>query len=160
VNARIICRASDSQGDWGTVSAPAPNVLGADTEEVSLSPELIAALRRIAPKRRHSKLPYVIGLALFTVAVVLGRSGATRGLIASWRQGSVSSSGALTAPLEPARKGDIEASPQGSVGEAVAASAAVTTASPSTLEMATPPPAARVKSHRERTPRRGNAVRR
>jgi hypothetical protein len=58
-----------------------------DTAVMKLSPAFLEAVRAIAPKRRHSKLPYVFVLALLTVAAVLGRDRPTREfLMQRWHQ--------------------------------------------------------------------------
>jgi len=41
-----------------------------DTATLTLPPELLHALRSLAPKKRHPKLPYVFASALLTVAIV------------------------------------------------------------------------------------------
>jgi hypothetical protein len=58
-----------------------------DTAVMKLSPAFLQALREIAPKRRRSKLSYLFGLALLTVAAVLVRDRPTRDLLLQrWHQ--------------------------------------------------------------------------
>ena len=49
-----------------------------ETDEVTITPELLDALRRIAPRRSHPKVPYVVALALATVVGVVAHNRATR----------------------------------------------------------------------------------
>jgi hypothetical protein len=48
-----------------------------------ISPELLCALRAIAPKRRHPKLPYLILLAVASVAGAVWQNHATREFVVS-----------------------------------------------------------------------------
>jgi hypothetical protein len=55
-----------------------------------LTPELLDAIRAIAPKPRHPKLPYVVVLALLTVGGALGRDRAVRELFSQkWQASSL-----------------------------------------------------------------------
>jgi hypothetical protein len=53
-----------------------------DTATLMLSPELLRALRSLAPKQRSSRLPYVFAAALLTIAGVLGSSRPAREFLA------------------------------------------------------------------------------
>src|SRR5271165_5099152 len=56
--------------------APAPDPTGepvdVDTGLHTLSPEFLAALRKVVPRKRRAKLPYIVGLGLLAVVVVVG----------------------------------------------------------------------------------------
>ncbi len=57
-----------------------------DTAELTLSPELLDALRNLAPKKRPAKLSYVIGLAVIGVTAALGADPSAREIVsARWR---------------------------------------------------------------------------
>jgi hypothetical protein len=56
---------------------------GVDTEMLKLSPDFLEALRRLAPGRRPSRLPYVVCLALLAVAAVIGADPAARDMVAA-----------------------------------------------------------------------------
>jgi hypothetical protein len=90
----VLARPSRS---WATaMSAPAPGVMidridatteNVDTALLTLSPEFLAALRRVAPKKRRVKIQHVVGLAFLAMMVVLGADKAARELIAArWRR--------------------------------------------------------------------------
>jgi hypothetical protein len=49
---------------------------------VTLPPAFLEALRRVVPRRRRAKLPYVVGLGLLAVVGVLGNDLSTREFIA------------------------------------------------------------------------------
>jgi hypothetical protein len=49
-----------------------------ETQLIKLSPQFIAALKKVAPKRRRSKLPYIVGVMAALVVIVLGRDPSTR----------------------------------------------------------------------------------
>ncbi|HVU03276.1 MAG TPA: hypothetical protein VHE30_16060 [Polyangiaceae bacterium] len=56
----------------------------ADTSVRGLTPELIEALRQIAPRPRRSVLPWVFALAMATVAAAVGASPVAREAVRSW----------------------------------------------------------------------------
>jgi hypothetical protein len=63
----------------------APSSTGIDSTEtglVTLPPAFLEALRRVVPRRRRAKLPYVVGLGLLAVVGVLGMDGSTREFMA------------------------------------------------------------------------------
>ena len=51
-----------------------PSYEDVDTKTLKLSPELLHALRDLAPKQRSSRLPHAFAAALLTVAAVVGSS--------------------------------------------------------------------------------------
>jgi hypothetical protein len=60
----------------------------ADTGLMTLSPEFLDALRRVAPKRRRMKIRYVVGLGLAVVAIVLAADASMRDFVAArWHRG-------------------------------------------------------------------------
>ena len=60
----------------------------ADTGLLTLSPEFLDALRKVAPKRRRVKIRYVVGLGLAVVAVVLAADASMRDFVAArWHRG-------------------------------------------------------------------------
>ena len=54
-----------------------------DAAHVTVSPELLVALRRVVPRRRRARLPYVVGVGLMVVVGVLGADPSVRQLIAA-----------------------------------------------------------------------------
>ena len=48
------------------------------TSLLTLTPAFLDALKKVAPKKRRSKVPYVIALALLAVVAVLGADASTR----------------------------------------------------------------------------------
>jgi hypothetical protein len=67
--------------------APAPatggrerfaSISGVPTELLTLTPAFMDALRKVAPKKRRAKIPYVIALGLVAVLVMLGADPSTR----------------------------------------------------------------------------------
>jgi hypothetical protein len=69
-----------------------------DTGLMTLSPEFLDALRRIAPKRRRMKIRYVVGLGLVAVAVVLAADASMRDFVAArWHRGGGDASRAIAA---------------------------------------------------------------
>jgi hypothetical protein len=66
---------------------PNPSV---DTESIVLSPEFLAAIRGIVPRRRRAKLPYIVAAGLLAVVGALAADGSTREVIAGrWRHAPV-----------------------------------------------------------------------
>lgn len=62
-----------------------------------LTPELLGALRSIAPKPRRRRLPYVVVIALAVVVGVLSRDPVARGLVVA----AIEKSAFVRAALEP-----------------------------------------------------------
>jgi hypothetical protein len=70
----------------------------ADTGLLTLSPEFLDALRKVAPKRRRMKIRYVVGLGLAAVAVVLAADASMREFVAArWHRGGGDPSRAIAA---------------------------------------------------------------
>jgi hypothetical protein len=77
-------KTTHSSGPGSGATGPA---LDEDTAVMKLSPEFLEAVRAIAPRSRRSKIPYVFGLAILTVAAVLFRDRPTRDfLLQRWHQ--------------------------------------------------------------------------
>lgn len=136
----------------------------------TISPELLGALRSIAPKTRHPKLPYVFVLALLTVVAAIGRSAPMREFLASELRARASGAPAVSRLLERFVKAPEvapavvpsavvpAAAPPSSPEGSSAVHATVLEALPSAEE---PPPAARVKATGGRpAPRRAARARR
>jgi hypothetical protein len=49
-----------------------PSLLAMPTHEIELSPAFLEALKRVAPKTRRRKLPYVLALAFVAAATTVG----------------------------------------------------------------------------------------
>jgi len=138
----------------GSVMASHRSSLGdVETEVVILSSELIAALRQIAPKPRRAKLPYVIGLALLTVGVVLGRSGLTRQFIASLsHRGQSIALAPVGVAVAPSPVAASERVDSGTAAPQLAASSGLSTATETSVGAK--------KLRRRKDPRLSNPVRR
>jgi hypothetical protein len=54
------------------------SISGVPTELLTLTPAFLDALRKVAPKKRRSKIPYVIALGLLAFVVMLGADPSTR----------------------------------------------------------------------------------
>jgi hypothetical protein len=54
------------------------SISGVPTELLTLTPAFMDALRKVAPKKRRSKIPYVIALGLLAFVVMLGADPSTR----------------------------------------------------------------------------------
>lgn len=57
--------------------------LDVDSALHTLSPEFLAALRKVVPRKRRAKLPYIVGLGLLAVVVVVGVDPQTREFLAT-----------------------------------------------------------------------------
>jgi hypothetical protein len=76
-----------------------------DTALLTLPPGFIEALRKVVPKRRRAKVPYVVGVGLLAVVGILAADASTRDyLAASWhREAPSASPGLAVAPdVKPA----------------------------------------------------------
>jgi hypothetical protein len=54
------------------------SISGVPTELLTLTPAFMDALRKVAPKKRRSKIPYVIALGVLAFLVMLGADASTR----------------------------------------------------------------------------------
>lgn len=103
------------------------------TSEIVLPPKFIEDLEEIAPKKRRSKLWYVVGLALVGVAVWLGVSRSAREIVVARARQLVRHDPPIPATAAPT----VLAPPPVEVATAVA-SASVTVASAVVPSSATP----------------------
>jgi hypothetical protein len=57
------------------------SVVDVDTQVLTLSPQFLAALRKLAPTRRRNRLARALGAALLLVAVLFAADGGMRGFL-------------------------------------------------------------------------------
>jgi hypothetical protein len=74
----------------------------ADSAVVTLSPAFLEALRKVVPRRRRAKLPYIIGVGLLAVVGVVGADRSTREFMAErWHHARVEAPAAAALPPRP-----------------------------------------------------------
>jgi hypothetical protein len=124
-----------------------------DSGLVRLSPAFLEALRKVVPRRRRGKLPYIVSLGLLAVVGVVGADRSTREFIEErWHHApsGVARASALSQRVDPATPARI-APPTGTSDRQVDnVVAPVASASENTAVSAAPEKAAKAKRTRPR----------